>query len=49
MPLRSIPSETLTGKGGTIILQGVVDGRGLFWDVCVGYAGSVHDAQESAS
>ena len=29
----------------SIILQAVVDGKGLFWDVCVGYPGSVHDAR----
>lgn len=29
----------------SIILQGVVDGKGLFWDVCVGFPGSVHDAR----
>ena len=29
----------------SIILQAVVDGKGLFWDVCVGFPGSVHDAR----
>lgn len=29
----------------SITLQGVVDGKGLFWDVFVGYPGSVHDAR----
>ncbi|XP_061565182.1 uncharacterized protein LOC133419782 [Cololabis saira] len=29
----------------SVILQAVVDGKGLFWDVCVGFAGSVHDAR----
>ncbi|KAA8578591.1 hypothetical protein FQN60_013423 [Etheostoma spectabile] len=40
------PRDNFNRKGWhSISLQGVVDGRGLFWDVCVGYAGSVHDAQ----
>ncbi|KAA8578346.1 hypothetical protein FQN60_007130, partial [Etheostoma spectabile] len=40
------PRDYFNRKGWhSIILQGVVDGRGLFWDVCVGYAGSVHDAR----
>lgn len=29
----------------SVVLQAVVDGRGLFWDVCVGFPGSVHDAR----
>ncbi|XP_030262054.1 putative nuclease HARBI1 [Sparus aurata] len=29
----------------SIILQDVVDGKGLFWNVCVGFPGSVHDAR----
>lgn len=29
----------------SIILQGVVDGRGLFWNVYTGMAGSLHDAR----
>uniref|UniRef100_A0A668AYU4 DDE Tnp4 domain-containing protein n=1 Tax=Myripristis murdjan TaxID=586833 RepID=A0A668AYU4_9TELE len=28
----------------SIVLQAVVDGRGLFWDISVGKSGSVHDA-----
>ncbi|KAJ4919907.1 hypothetical protein JOQ06_014259, partial [Pogonophryne albipinna] len=28
-----------------IILQGVVDGKGHFWNVFAGMPGSVHDAQ----
>ena len=40
------PGDYFNRKGWhSIILQGVVDGKGLFWDVCVGYAGSVHDAR----
>ncbi|XP_041955269.1 protein ANTAGONIST OF LIKE HETEROCHROMATIN PROTEIN 1 isoform X2 [Alosa sapidissima] len=40
------PRDYFNRKGWhSIILQGVVDGKGLFWDVCVGYAGSVHDAR----
>lgn len=40
------PCDYFNRKGWhSIILQGDVDGRGLFWDVCVGYAGSVHDAR----
>ncbi len=26
-------------------MQAVVDGKGLFWDLCVGYPGSTHDAR----
>lgn len=29
----------------SIVLQAVVDGTGLFWDVCAGSQGSVHDAK----
>ncbi|KAJ3580793.1 hypothetical protein NHX12_020960 [Muraenolepis orangiensis] len=29
----------------SIVLQVVVDGKGMFWDVCVGYPGSMHDAR----
>ncbi|KAJ3581651.1 hypothetical protein NHX12_019472 [Muraenolepis orangiensis] len=29
----------------SIVLQAVVDGKGMFWDVCVGYPGSMHDAR----
>ncbi|KAA8593996.1 hypothetical protein FQN60_004830, partial [Etheostoma spectabile] len=29
----------------SIILQGVVDGKGLFWNVFVGLPGSIHDAR----
>ncbi|MBN3307384.1 HARB1 nuclease, partial [Amia calva] len=29
----------------SIVLQAAVDGKGLFWDVCVGYPESVHDAR----
>ena len=29
----------------SIILQGVVDGKGLFWSVCAGMPGSMHDAR----
>ena len=29
----------------SVVLQAVVDGKGLFWDVCVGFPGSVHDAR----
>nr|XP_023697245.1 protein ANTAGONIST OF LIKE HETEROCHROMATIN PROTEIN 1-like [Paramormyrops kingsleyae]XP_023697246.1 protein ANTAGONIST OF LIKE HETEROCHROMATIN PROTEIN 1-like [Paramormyrops kingsleyae] len=40
------PQDYCNQKGWhSIILQGVVDGKGLFWDVCVGYPGSVHDAR----
>lgn len=40
------PRDFYNRKGWhSIILQGVVDGRGLFWDVCVGFPGSVHDAR----
>lgn len=40
------PRDFYNRKGWhSIILQGVVDGKGLFWDVCVGFPGSVHDAR----
>lgn len=29
----------------SVVLQAVVDGKGLFWDVCVGFPGSVHEAR----
>lgn len=29
----------------SIILQAVVDGKGRFWDLCVGSPGSIHDAR----
>ncbi|XP_063040017.1 uncharacterized protein LOC134435115 [Engraulis encrasicolus] len=29
----------------SIVLQGVVNGKGQFWDVCVGFPGRVHDSR----
>ncbi|XP_014866284.1 PREDICTED: putative nuclease HARBI1 [Poecilia mexicana] len=29
----------------SLILQGVVDGKGLFWNICVGMPGTLHDAR----
>ncbi len=40
--LEEFPQDYFKRKGRhSTILQGVVDGRGLFWDVCVGFPGSV--------
>uniref|UniRef100_A0A3B3R9Y3 DDE Tnp4 domain-containing protein n=1 Tax=Paramormyrops kingsleyae TaxID=1676925 RepID=A0A3B3R9Y3_9TELE len=39
-------TEYFNWKGWhSIVLQGVVDGRGLFWHVSAGYPGSMHDAR----
>ncbi|KAL2092906.1 hypothetical protein ACEWY4_012704 [Coilia grayii] len=39
-------SDYFNRKGWhSIVLQGVVNGKGQFWDVCVGFPGSVHDAR----
>lgn len=39
------PRDYYNRKGWhSIVLQAVVDGKVLFWDVCIGYPGSVHDA-----
>ncbi|XP_052415715.1 uncharacterized protein zgc:113227 isoform X1 [Carassius gibelio] len=40
------PRDYFNRKGWhSIVMQAVVDGNGLFWDLCVGHPGSVHDAR----
>lgn len=40
------PRDYYNRKGWrSVVLQAVVDGRGLFWDVCVGFPGSVNSAR----
>ncbi|XP_051996795.1 uncharacterized protein zgc:113227 isoform X1 [Xyrauchen texanus] len=39
------PRDYFNKKGWhSIVIQAVVDGEGLFWDLCVGNPGSIHDA-----
>lgn len=40
------PNGYINKKGWhSIVLQAVVDANGLFWDLCIGYPGSVHEAK----
>ncbi|XP_060776402.1 uncharacterized protein LOC132885894 [Neoarius graeffei] len=40
------PRDYYNWKGWhSVVLQAVVDGRGLCWDVCFGFPGSVHDTR----
>ncbi|XP_056607514.1 uncharacterized protein zgc:113227 [Triplophysa dalaica] len=40
------PNDYINRKSWhSIVLQAVVDADGLFWDLCVGYPGSVHEAK----
>lgn len=40
------PRDYVNRKGfHSIILQAVIDGKGIFWDVCVGFPGTVHDSR----
>lgn len=46
IPPEEYPRDYVNRKGWhSIVLQAVVDGKGIFWDVCVGYCGSVHDSR----
>lgn len=49
IPIRApqqCPIDYLNSKGWhSIILQGVVDGRGQFWNIFAELPGSLHDAQ----
>lgn len=40
------PGDYFNRKGWhSVVLQAVVNGKGQFWDICVGFPGSVHDAR----
>ncbi len=44
--LEEYPRYYYNRKGWhSVVLQAVVDGKGLFWDVCVGFPGNVHNAR----
>ncbi|XP_029947546.1 protein ANTAGONIST OF LIKE HETEROCHROMATIN PROTEIN 1 [Salarias fasciatus] len=43
---KEFPKDFFNRKGWhSVVLQAVVDGKGLFWDVCVGFPGRMHDAR----
>ncbi len=50
LALNDIPADYFNCKGFfSVLLQGVVDHRMIFWDINIGYSGKVHDARVFAN